>query len=534
MIQVELADPAITVHGWTRAMDKLGEYTLKLRKTPEEIKAERDTLRARFGGTPKVNPMKYEKGTVIEHDSEDPETVYFLPGLWPRVKDWMEKNNVEYAIIADNRNPDIRPSIDFEAIKDVQFRKAQDVALALIATSDCGIIEALTGFGKSFLFGVICKAFPTLNIVITTDSTSVVQTIYTYLCQQVPGQVGLLMGGKNTTHGKRIVVSTLRSLCKIPETAVNLLLIDECHCCNAGTYGKELMRFCFARRFGFSASPVRNDGSGLVMESILGPVVLKLDYDEGVEEGMVVPMKYAMIPCGWVPTICHKEGVSDVLLKRYAYWRNDVRNKAIADFVYAFHKVAPDAQLLLICQTMEHCIALHMLLPWFKVLYYGSTSQTEMQKHFPKEKYPKLDLSQYKMTQKQLDIGRAAFAKGTLKFVISTMILKQGVNAPHLRVLIRCDGATSKILGIQIPGRLSRLDEGKDFGYLIDVDDTGCGWTKRRADCREALYKEQGWTRITPQDVLHDFAGQGALNDTSRDTTIPAETTTGQCGTEES
>lgn len=884
MIQVELADPAITVHGWTKAMDKIGEYTLKLRKTPEEIKAERETLRARYGGNPKVQQMKYEKGTVIEHDADDPETVYFLPGLWPRVKDWFETNKVEYEITADYRNPDIRPPIDFEAIKDVQFREGQDTALALIATADCGVIETTTGWGKchhgdtpilmydgsikkakdvvvgdllmgddstprvvqtttqghgpmyrytpikgeayifngdhklslvqcrssrviykgmeyeqndildisindylrisnglksafkayrvgadfapieapkldpyfvgvylgdgsqknreittpdreildycekyiesigwewhyapnpercttlrmahkkgtsldncpryalrdaccfpqdgtknrhmapeyrygsretrlqvlaglldtdgylngacnyeittkydvladdiifvarslglavyskrvqkgcqtgyvgwyhrisiggntcilplkvarkkaapyqgnkdpmhtgftiepigdgdfygfsvngnhryllgdftvthnSFLISVICKAFPTLNILICTGSTSVVSTLYEYLCKQVPGQVGILMGGKDNTHGKRIIVSTLRSMSKIPATGPNLVLCDENHECAANLAGQDIIKFCWARRFGFSASPFRSDGSQLVLESIFGPTILKMSYEEAQEHGMVVPMRYTMLPCNWMPSICLKEGISDVTLKRYAYWCNKVRNQAIADFVYRLHKVAPNAQVLVICSTLQHCIMLHLLLPFFKVLYYGSTNMSEMEKHFPKEKYPNLDLSKYKSTAKQLEIGRAAFAKGTLKWVISTMVLKQGINASHLRVLIRADGATSKILGIQIPGRLSRLDDGKDCGYLVDVADGGSPWTKRRADCREALYKEQGWTRITPQDVLHDFAGQGALNDTSRDTTIPAETTAGQCSTEES
>jgi len=228
MLQVELADPAITVHGWAPAMDKIGEYTLKLRKTPEEIKAERETLRARYGGNPKVQQMKYEKGTVIEHDSEDPETVYFLPGLWPRVKDWFETNKVEYEITADNRNPDIRPPIDFEAIKDVQFRATQDLALALIATSDCGIIATTTSYGKSFLIGVVCKAFPTLRILVCTSSTMVVSTLYEYLCKQIPGEVGILGGGKDTTNGKRVVVSTLKSITRIPKDGPQLVICDEC------------------------------------------------------------------------------------------------------------------------------------------------------------------------------------------------------------------------------------------------------------------------------------------------------------------
>ena len=118
------------------------------------------------------------------------------------------------------------------------------------------------------------------------------------------------------------------------------------------------------------------------------------------------------------------------------------------------------------------------------------------------------------MSPKQLKIARAAFAKGTLKFIIGTFTLKQGVSANHLRLLVRADGSTSKILGIQIPGRLSRLDAGKEFGYLVDVDDTGCAWSRRRALNREQQYSEQGWTKIQPEDIINDFKGQAAADTT--------------------
>lgn len=80
------------------------------------------------------------------------------------------------------------------------------------------------------------------------------------------------------------------------------------------------------------------------------------------------------------------------------------------------------------------------------------------------------------------------------------------VNFPHLRVLIRADGATSRVMGIQIPGRLSRLDEGKDYGYLIDIDDAFCSWATRRAQNRKKLYDEQQWTQVTPEEILDDIS----------------------------
>ena len=504
MVQIELADPAITVHGWMPSWDHLGAYRLRIRKTPEEMKEEKERYK-KYGITKKVNPMRFEDRTVIDHEETDPSTVYFLPGLWPRIKGFFDKNNIQYEITADLRNPDIRPEIDFNAIKDIQFRDMQDLALALIATSDCGVIETNTGWGKSFLISVLCKAFPTLRILVCTGSTQVVGTLYEYLCKQIPGEVGILTGKKDNSHNKRVVVSTLRSLNKVPSEGPQLLLVDECHECGSNLAGKELMRFAFCRRFGFSASPIRNDGSGLALENLFGPTILKMDYDEAVDAGMVVPMKYTMLPCTWGPTICHKEDLSEIIMKRYGYWRNKARNRAIADMVYKILAVDPDIQILIVVATMEHAVELNQFLRNFKVAYYGSTNMEDLEKKFPKERYPNLDLKQYKMTSKQLDIMRAAFAKGTLKRIISTTVFRQGVSFDNLRVLVRADGATSKIMGIQIPGRLSRLHEDKFCGYLIDVDDDFCPWAKRRANSRKALYAEQKWTEITPAEVLHDI-----------------------------
>lgn len=504
MLHVILADTAITVKGWTRELNFLGNYTLRERKTAEEIKEEKERRkRLHPDKAVKVNNMKYTDKSVLSFDVSDPSTVYFLPGLWPRVKDHFDKTGLQYTI-EDKRNPDIRPAIDLNSLAGIDFRENQDVALALIASADCGVIETATAWGKSFLISVVCKALPTLNILVCTSSTTVVSTLYEYLCKQMPGEVGILCGTKNNTHGKRVVVSTLKSITKINPERVHLLLCDECHDVGDNLAGREIMKFCFARRFGFSASPVRNDGSALVMESLFGPTILKMTYEESVEAGMVTPMKYLMINCNHGPDICNREGINDVLLKRYAYWANSYRNKLVQSIVYDIKKVN-DCQILIMVATLEHAIYLHMLLPWFKVAYYGATDITELRRRFPKEKYPNLDLTQYKMNQKQLDIMRNAFAKGTLRYVISTTVFRQGVNFTKLQVLIRCDGTTSKVMGIQIPGRLARLAENKDYGYLIDFNDSFCPWASARSRSRKALYEEQQWIETTRKEVLDDL-----------------------------
>lgn len=502
MMRITLADTAIMVQGWTRDLDHLGAYKLRVRKTPEEMKEEK-ALRQQMGQTGKIRDIKFIMKNIISIDKEDPSIAYFLPGLWPRVKDYLDTNGYQYEI-DDKRNPDIRPPLDLTTLAGIEFRENQDVALALIANSDCGIIETATAWGKSFCISVICKCLPTLNILVCTSSSTVVATLYEYLCQQMPGQVGIICGSKNTSHGKRVVVSTLKSLNKVRADQVHLVLCDECHDVGDNNAGKDLMKFCFARRFGFSASPVRNDGSAIVMESLFGPTILRMTYEESVDAGMVTPMKYVMIPCKSGPSICCNENMSEVVLKRYSYWANTYRNKIVQSLVYDI-KRASDCQILIMVGTLEHAIFLHMLLPWFKVAYYGATDLATLRKRFPKERFPNLDLSQYKMSKNQLDIMRNAFAKGTLRYVISTTVFRQGVNFTKLQVLIRCDGATSKVMGIQIPGRLARLAEDKDYAYLFDFRDSFCPWASRRSAARQKLYNEQQWIEATREEVLNDL-----------------------------
>ena len=107
-------------------------------------------------------------------------------------------------------------------------------------------------------------------------------------------------------------------------------------------------------------------------------------------------------------------------------------------------------------------------------------------------------MSIYKQTDDEADKTKNALAKGTLKWAISTMVLKQGVNLNHLAVLIRADAAVSGIPSIQIPGRLARLDDNKPRAYLIDFSDEFCNDAAGRAIARTKQYRTQGWE---PKDL---------------------------------
>ena len=502
-MRVTLSYSIITIEGAPKWLDSIGRYKLRVRKSPEEMKAERERKKS-YGSTTKVVPYRFEEKTVMERDPDDPSKLYFMAGLWPRVQENLDRRGIEYEIV-DNRDPSKKPPLDLSRLGDVEFRENQDVAIALIATSDCGIINTPTGFGKTFLVSMICKLLPTLRIVVTTGSSSVVATNYEYISKVIPGEVGCLTGKMDTTKGKRVIVTTLKSLPKIPTENVDLCIADECHDIGDTQAAETISQFYFARKFGFSASPVRTDGSGIVMESLFGPVILNMTYTEAVDAGMVTPMKYVMLPCTNGPEFLNKaKDLSDVVQKRYSYWSNRYRNKVIANFMYQLKSVS-DAQVLIMVATLQHALELKVLMPWLVVAYYGSADMEDLRKKFPKAKYPNLDLDKVRMTTKQLDITRRAFAKGTLRWIVSTYVFRQGVSFNHLRVLVRADGTTTEVAGIQIPGRLSRLDEGKDCAYLVDLNDTFSDWAARRSEARAKLYQEQGWKEISREELLNDL-----------------------------
>lgn len=72
-------------------------------------------------------------------------------------------------------------------------------------------------------------------------------------------------------------------------------------------------------------------------------------------------------------------------------------------------------------------------------------------------------------------------------------------------MLIRADGRTSPISNSQIPGRLSRLAEGKGCGILADFGDEFSQWSEKRAQARMACYRKTGW-KIKPRELYENPA----------------------------
>ena len=93
------------------------------------------------------------------------------------------------------------------------------------------------------------------------------------------------------------------------------------------------------------------------------------------------------------------------------------------------------------------------------------------------------------------------FESGILKKVIATTVWNVGVSFNKLAVLIRADAGASQISDIQIPGRVSRTAEGKEFGIVHDYLDEFSKHFKTRARGRMKVYTEHGWESMSSRSL---------------------------------
>jgi superfamily II DNA or RNA helicase len=373
-------------------------------------------------------------------------------------------------------------------VRNFQFRAKQDLAITAIADSTRGIIDAPTGFGKSFLFKALGLLYTKARIVITTKRKDLVEATRIHLSKDLPniGQVG---GGMNKPG--RITVCTADSLHKLNPEDVDILIGEEVHELAAPTYSTALVKFKWARMFGFSGSPTgRMDNADMKLESLFGPVIFHMSYQEAVNLGLVVPIQVRWIDINLPNNPA--EGLIDVPRQRHGIWRNEGRNERIAQVAREF---AEDEQVLIMVTTFDHAVALRQFLPEFTLCYAERSDDTTFNSHVKNGRLPE---DEPIMTGKRRQELRQKFERGELKKVIATDVWSTGVSFDSLAVMIRADARSSEIMDTQMPGRVCRLHTDKPVGLVIDCLDQFDSGFRTAARKRQKNYEAKGWAQEKP------------------------------------
>lgn len=390
--------------------------------------------------------------------------------------------------------------MDFDRLKEIPgfleaaaegkaFRYRQDEALALIDAAESFVIECPTGWGKSALSRMLCRVCPKANIVLAAPGLDLLKSLYDPL-RALVRDVGRIGGGYLET-GQRVTLASLDSLHRCNLAKADLLVIDECHelaspsrqAALAGAYTE-------AKIIGLTASPFRGDGAWDVVEALIGPIALRVTYQEAADAGSVRPLRVLMVQVPPIPGYANaREGVA---WERQALWRNEHRNRIIARAVKELvpaKAAVPDPQILVMTSKVDHSYHLRKFLPDFSLVY-GSLGDEDRVEELT-------DLGLWQEGEKPITAAdrqnlRKAFEDQTLKYAISTKVWRTGVNFVNLPVMVWAAAGASDIDSVQGPGRLSRIGE-VPYGLLVDFEDVFDERAHRLSKARMADYRRMKW-----------------------------------------
>lgn len=370
----------------------------------------------------------------------------------------------------------------------VGLRPGQLGVIEEIVKADMGIVDALTGFGKGVVIEKVIQLYPKQKHAVITKSKTVCNQLYQRLKAAFPSA-----GVWNSDQHKEgnPMVATAGSLGGLELEKFDVVQLDEVHELLIPTFLEYYAGFSGCKMISYSASPdQRLDNTALAMEAYFGNKICKVDYQDGVDLGLVVPIEVWKVDWNTNPVDVLRGFKSDVKRMRLGYWANLARNTAISRVVYEEipKRVAEkDPQILILVDKIEHALELKKVLPDFEVVY-GNMDE-ESAEAFRQAKL----LTGNPLTKKQVEEIRKKFTAGTVKRAIATSIWSTGVDFPQLSVIIRADGGASPIKDIQMPGRVCRISAGKEKGILVDFADSFDLWAARRSKNRFQSYEDKKW-----------------------------------------
>ena len=276
---------------------------------------------------------------------------------------------------------------------------------------------------------------------------------------------------------------------------IGTLIIDEAHILGAQTVFDVATKIPAPNKYGFSASPWRDDGADLMIEGATGPVIYRVGTKDLVDGGFLVPPVFQVVstrgwwqPAAWgqVCARCgaqrHKEPTekgwrwiercgecnSDRWRSEFqqAYTReiveNQVRNWRIAEMTRQL-----DGPTLLLVKQVKHGRLLRDMIPG-AVFLSGKDKGHERLAAFN------------------------ALRAGLTETLVATTIADLGLDLPALRNLVLAAGGKSTTRHLQRIGRVARPYPGKPYARVIDFDDSHIHkWFASQAADRRKIEKEE-------------------------------------------
>jgi len=329
-----------------------------------------------------------------------------------------------------------------------------------------GVIQSPTGSGKTLTFTklIVDKRVPTLILVNTIELANQTVAAISRNTNIPEDQIGMIGQGKFII--KPITVALHQTMTRLTDEHFKLfnelfgmIICDETHIIAADTFYDTISRLNAKYKYGFSATPERDDGLTKVINFANGPVICKVSLNE-VEEHIIRPKFEFKLTNYFFPLISSQDYqamISDLS-------SDEDRNAFIANELKLNFK---DNYVVLLCARKEQVETLKKLIGDDAVIL-----TSDIPKKLRKQAIE--DLNSKK-----------------IKHVVSTYgLFSTGIDIPHLDTLFFCAPIKSTIKVKQSIGRIMRPAKDKKEAIVVDFVDQRVDLLRYQSNTRRKIYME--------------------------------------------
>jgi len=429
----------------------------------------------------------------------------FPIGLRHRVEELYNRSNRKLEVVDNRPKKSIKKWHSYsEVIEQLQIIHKipypyQIQALNTAIQHDRGIIRVATGGGKTLIAALIVANIGKKAIVYVVGKDLLYQIHKFFECLFPFANVGIIGDGKcnigdinvasvwtvgcalGIQKGKVLYESDddeakmepakyeqIRQMMK--DAKVNIL--DECHVAACQTIQEIAKHINPEYLYGMSASPWRDDGADLLIESLLGQNIVNISASQLIRDGFLVK---PVIKFKRVPKMSGLKKNFQTIYKNYVV-ENEVRNKMVEDSAVSL--VSKGYKTLVLYNSVRHGKILH----------------DQISKQIP------CILLSGKDSQKTRLQARDSLNDNKTGCIIASRIFDIGIDMPFLSGLVVAGSGKSSVRALQRIGRVIRRHffynqriknmDRKRLAAVVDfVDDAA--YLKEHAQARRRIYSSE-------------------------------------------
>ncbi|GAB6875541.1 DEAD/DEAH box helicase [Thermaerobacter litoralis] len=413
-------------------------------------------------------PPRPERVSLLTGRQDQPGGVVlsFPEGLRRRIGHFLRLAGASVQVEPEPAPPPKSVHATMPALRDYQ-RQAVMEALARRR----GTLVMPTGAGKTRTAAGIIAAAGQRTLFLVQSRDLVRQTVAAFQ-EHLGLPIGVIVEGK--VRLQEVTVATVQSLlARTAEGAAErdailqwlggaqLLIVDEGHGLGADTVYAAARMCRPAYAFALTATPQREDRREVQIEAATGPVWRPAGCSDGelVERGYLLPVKVTCVPFvhgrkarGRTPAEQFAEGIA----------ANEARNHLILRLARTALRAYKTIVLVKTKEHGEH-LAAQLGIPFV----HGAT----------KDRGPIFE----------------ALGRGTIRGIVATPLLEQGVDIPEAECLIDAVPRRSAVKILQTIGRVRRPAPGKTIARVVTVIDLDGGPFERAAARKLDVYEQAGF-----------------------------------------